>query len=314
MGKLNSYLSDLFGVQKEEFFEALKMSPSAQGYIIGAISELLLKRSLEKQGFEVIRIVEKPSGGNKAKNKEARGDFYIRQKGVSKDEWLVLESKGLKSNSEFRGGKLDSSNKVYNFLKRRVFDIDKDSVFEKGHKSYLRTKEGWLKNNSGKNFPKFNWDKDNPGPETYNLSNIWSDPDKLKKWVDGLHPDKFSEKYFRNLKGAISILETHQPSTRTDETTGITHAAPLIADFNIMSVDLFLRTGKHEFVFMNAADISHSPTSPNHLYQNYIIDILIPGLKDQLIIQHPWYSNIEDCIKQTKPTSRKIDKTQIDKR
>lgn len=61
--------------------QALRSSPSANGYIMGAVSELLLKQYLESLGYEVLRIKEKPAGGNNAKNSEARGDFYIRKKG-----------------------------------------------------------------------------------------------------------------------------------------------------------------------------------------------------------------------------------------
>lgn len=96
--------------------------------------------------------------------------------------------------------------------------------------------------------------------------------------------------------------------------TGIHQAAPLVSDFSIMAVDLFQRTGKHEFVFMNPDTISHSPTSPHHLYQNYIIDVIIPGIKDTLNICHPWYDDINNCIKCTSPKIVEYDPTQIDYR
>lgn len=82
----------------------------------------------------------------------------------------------------------------------------------------------------------------------------------------------------------------------------------------MMAVDLFQRTGKHEFVFMNSDCISHSPTSPHHLYQNYVIDVLIPGVKDEVNIRHPWYKSIDECIKKTNPKKVKYDPTQIDYR
>jgi hypothetical protein len=47
---------------------------------MGAISELLLKNYLEELGYEVLRIKEKPAGGNNAKNSEARGDLTIEYK------------------------------------------------------------------------------------------------------------------------------------------------------------------------------------------------------------------------------------------
>ena len=305
-----------FGVDERVFLEALKQSPSAQGYIMGAISEVLLKEYLEAKGFEVIRIKEKPSGGNNAKNYEARGDFYIRKNNSNEDKWLVIESKGLKSNSEFRGGKLDSPEKVFKFLKGRVFNSakTKQTIFDKGFATYSKTKALWKKKNPGKQFPDFKWNKNFPGAECYDLSGIWKNEEDLKKWVFSLDKKYFSEDAYRNVEGAIAILETHQPSKRVGIKTGIDQAAPLVYDFNIMSVDLFLRTGKHEFVFMNSEEISHSPTSPEHLYQNYTIDFLIKGKKEKPVIQAPWYDNVDNCITKTKPQYRKIDKTQIDNR
>lgn len=305
-----------FGVDERVFLEALKSSPSAQGYIMGAISELLLKEYLESKGFEAVRIKEKPSGGNNAKNYEARGDFYIRKKGNKDDKWLVIESKGLKSNSEFRGGKLDNPDKVFKFLKNRVFNITKtkETTFNKGYATYLKTKEVWETKNPGKCFPDFKWNRNFPGAECYNLDDIWNSEEDLKKWVFSLDKNCFSEEAFRNVEGVITILETHQPSKRVGIKTDIDQAAPLVYDFNIMSVDLFLRTGKHEFVFMNSEEISHSPTSPEHLYQNYTIDILVKDKKEKPIIQPPWYNDLDVCIAKTKPSFRNIDQTQIDNR
>ncbi len=79
-------------------------------------------------------------------------------------------------------------------------------------------------------------------------------------------------------------------------------------------MDLFFRTGKHEFVFMNPDKISHSPDHPNHLYQNYIIDILIPGIKDELDIRYPWYTDIDKLILETNPRIVEYDESQLDHR
>jgi len=65
---------------------------------------------------------------------------------------------------------------------------------------------------------------------------------------------------------------------------------------------------------MCSEEISHSPTSPEHLYQNYTIDILVKELKETPVIQRPWYRTLEECIKITNPSFRKLDKTQIDNR
>ena len=77
---LKSFIEVRFGVTTEVFLQALRSSPSANAYIIGAISKLLLKNYLENVGYEVLCIKEKPIGGNNIKNSEAKGDFYIRKK------------------------------------------------------------------------------------------------------------------------------------------------------------------------------------------------------------------------------------------
>ena len=42
--KLEKFVSDVFKTTLEIFLEALKLSPNAQGYVSGSISELLLKK------------------------------------------------------------------------------------------------------------------------------------------------------------------------------------------------------------------------------------------------------------------------------
>jgi hypothetical protein len=314
--EIKEFIEKRFGVTTNVFLQALRSSPSANGYIMGAISELLLKQYLESLDYEVLRIKEKPSGGNNAKNSEARGDFYIRKKGETKNEWLVIECKGLKSNSEFRGSKLDNKDKLFRFLKPLAFPKPnaKQKTYDKGLKAYNKTKKDWEKNNPDKTFPSFTWTVETAGAFSVNLEGIWKTEEDLKKWIDNQPDEDFTEQAYRNVEGAIVILETHQPSKRVGEITQINQAAPLVKDFNIMAVDLFLRTGKHEFAFMNSEKISHSPTSPEHLYQNYTIDVLVKDKKTQPIFTPPWYNKIETLIQETKPTPREIDESQLDTR
>jgi len=314
--ELPKYIDLTFGVSELVFQNALEMSPGSQGSIAGAVSEILLKRLLEDEGFEVLRIKEKPGGGNDAKNSEARGDFYFRPVGSKKNEWWVIESKGLKSNSEFRGGKLDSPKKVFKFLNSRNFSPSRslESIYESGLKRYEKERDSWESKHRGKSFPEFRWNKKYPGAECFDLNGIWRDSKDLEDWTESLPSERFSEFAYRSRSGAIAILETHQPSQREAPITGNNQAAPLVADFNIMAVDLFFRTGSHEFVFMNSEEIAHSPTSPEHLYQNYTIDILIPGLKDKPRISRPWYANIPSLIELTDPQPRPLDESQLDRR
>lgn len=313
---LSKFINDIFGVVEELFQKALVQSPSAQGYIHGAISEELLKDKLEDLGFEVRRIVEKPRGGFRAKTAEARGDFYIKKPEDKK--WIVIESKGLKTNSEFsalRRAALETRAKAFNFLKNHVEPGHKNNatIYKKGLASYKKTKDKWEKKNKGK-FPPFIWDKNNPGPCNCILSEVFDSIQELEKWIKQFSDSDFSEARYRNLSAPIKILETHKPSIRKAPKTGVTQAAPLVGDFGLLAVDLFLRTNKREFVFMNPLTISHSPSSPEHLYQNYIIDILVKGAHEQPSIKHPWYSDIEECIKRTNPRRQDLDKSQLDKR
>ena len=77
---------------------------------------------------------------------------------------------------------------------------------------------------------------------------------------------------------------------------------------------MLISSGKHKFVFANPDTLSHSPTYPNHLYQNYIIDILIPGIKDTLSIVYPWYEDLQKCILETNPRTVTYDESQLDHR
>lgn len=316
MDDLNNYIQANFGVDISTLLGALKESPSSRGYIIGAISEFLLKQLLENTNFEVYRIIEKPSGGFDAKSEEARGDFYIRKKGIKEDKWFVIESKGLKSNAEFNRSQLDSKDKVYNFLEGRAFPPSglKKKKYVSGLKTYTRAKKEWEAENPGRDFPPFAWDPETPGSESYDLSGLWETKEDLRQWVESFPDTAFTEQAYKDLKGPIALLDTHAPITRVGPITGKKQAAPLVSEFSIMAVNLFLRTGKHQFVYMNPARISHSPSSPEHLYQNYTIDILVQGKKEDVRISHPWYEGIQECIEKANPVTRSLDPTQIDTR
>lgn len=56
------WLEKKFNVDLDTLIKALKLSPSSQGYIQGALSEILLINYLENKGFTVQRIKEKPAG------------------------------------------------------------------------------------------------------------------------------------------------------------------------------------------------------------------------------------------------------------
>lgn len=248
-----------------------------------------------------------------------KGDFLIKKK--EEEKFFVVECKGLKTNSEFRSANTDADSHLKQITKDQAFKAlkkfinpNKEKIYQKGLEKYIKTKEKWEENHPGKVFPQFNWSHETPGADNVDLTNFFGNKENLKKFIEKSNEDLLTEQAFREKKALYRILQTHEPSDRTDLETGIHQAAPLVSDFSIMAVDLFQRTGKHEFVFMNPDKISHSPSSPNHLYQNYIIDVIIPGVKDNLIIKKPWFDDIDKCIIETNPKTVEYDASQIDYR
>ena len=322
MDNIATWLQKQYNVDSETIIEALKMSPSAQGYIHGALSEILLARYLTEKGYDVVRIKEKPSGGFDSKKEGYKGDFLINKSGTT--DYYVVECKGLKTNAEFRQASTDiddhikklTTSQAYEALKKFI-KPDKANIYKKGWTTYIKSKTKWEELNPKQEFPEFRWSHEYPGPDNADLTNYFTDLKDLRNFIETsnkTNPEKLYETSFRERMGLYLILQTHEPSNRTDSVTGIHQAAPIVSDFSIMAVDLFQRTGKHEFVFMNPNNISHSPTSPNHLYQNYIIDVLVPGKKDELNITPPWYISIDECISKTNPKKVEYDASQLDYR
>jgi hypothetical protein len=228
MDKLSEFADKFCGVDSEILLRALLISGNARGYILGAVTELLLKQELEGLGFELLRIREKWEGP-----KKHHGDYYIRRPDSAK--WYVLESKGVKSNSE------------------------------KWHK----------------------------------IGNAPTDPIQLKRWFERKKVGEFYS-WWASLDGSLKdkilnsgkfreskIIETHFVSG-TGGRAGREIATPLKAEFNIVALDLFLRTGKHEFIFAKSADLASPIDHPKHLKQNYLIDVLIPTIHETPNIRIPW--------------------------
>ena len=302
-----------FGVDADMLYNVLETSAGAEGYIFGAIGEKLFKQYAEENGYEVLRIKEKPEGGYDAKTDEARGDFYIRKKGNPKDEWYVVECKSVKSNAEKRLGFTDKK-KLIKFLSKHSFERDKHlkNIYEKGKKAYEKAKNSFKGDKT--KFPSFRWNERNPGAGIPNLSHLWKNKHEIEVWLNSFSDDQYTEAAYWDLKAPVRLIQTHMPSTRTDE-LNIKGTGPLASEFNILCLDLFLRTGKHEFVFVNSQELNHQAKAPNHLQQNYTIDILV---EEEGFVLHdllnPWYKDIDECIRKTNPVARKLDESQLDKR
>jgi hypothetical protein len=315
MDLLKNYINTKFGIDETRFLEVLQKSPGAEGYILGNLGEELFKEYAESIGYEALRIKEKPKGGNNAKSEDARGDFYIRKKGSLKDEWLVVECKGVKSNSEKRSG-LTKRSSCLTMLNKYTIEREKHvaSIYKSGSLAYEKAKIEWENKNEG-TFPKFGWSKTNPGAGVPDLTGLWTSKDEIKNWLDTFNENDFNENAYWDLKAPIRLLQTHMPSTRIDIITKIKSTGPLVSEFNILCVDLFLKTGKHEFAFVNSIELNHQGKSPNHLQQNYTIDILTAkdNFKRHKLLK-PWYEDLNLCIEETKPKYRKLDESQLDGR
>lgn len=250
---LNAVASQLFGVEEEVVVEAILDSPNARGYIIGSISELLLRNVLINQGYKVLRIKEKWEGP-----KIHHGDFYI-----SRDEkdWFVIESKGLKSNSE----KWARSGEV-NFYKKL---LEKNSI----------------------------------------------SPDKI--WFDALPDDQKLKLKNETQQSAIRLCQTHMPSgkkTNENREDGRTQASPRFDEFHLLAVDMYTKTGKHDFVFAVSDELARSKKDDNHLLQNYFITLVMPSTLSPLMpLASPWTTDLSSLFPRLKKPID-IKQMQVDQR
>jgi hypothetical protein len=229
--EINQLVEHIFNVDLSTLIEALKRSPNAQGYLIGAISEFLLQKNLESKGFVLKRITEKWQGPKLLRH---HGDFYIRRK--DSNNWYVLESKGLKSNAE-KWLNLNKKNSLKHFLKKWNHQV-----------------------------------------------RLWASDEEIDEWCE-----KNFEKDLERLK--VKVLMTHFVSGKSKQRRINTSRND---EFDYVAVDLFLRTGKHEFIFANPKELPPSESDPNHLQQNYVIDVLIRGKKEDVSINHPWHKELEE--------------------
>lgn len=196
MDLLKDYIKTKFGINEKRFLEVLQKSPGAEGYILGNLGEELFKEYANSIGYETLRIKEKPEGGNNAKSEDARGDFYIRRKGSTKDEWLVVECKGVKSNAEKRCG-LTKPASCLTMLSKHSIDRAKhiESIYKSGKSAYENAKTLWNKVNKG-TFPKFSWSVTNPGAGVPDLTGLWKNKEEIKKWLDIFKENDFNEQAY----------------------------------------------------------------------------------------------------------------------
>ena len=289
--KITNFVDQAFKTTLEIFLEALKLSPNAQGYVSGSITELLLKKTLESEyGFEVLRIREKWEG---KKHPQHHGDFYFRKENTN--DWFVIESKGIKSNSE-------KWHKLYNYqnLKKFLFNhADKLYWIDKQNESIETQILEWI----NKNLPDF---QGKYATKLYDFEEIKSykkpkrETEKSKA-IDKLREfsreeiSQMIEERLDYIQSKIKVLETHFVSGISG-TSERTQATPRKDEFNIISVDIFLNYKEHKFLYANPKNLESSGGDERHLQQNYIMGFIFYDEQGEeiLSITDEWYEDFLD--------------------
>lgn len=301
MSELSDYIKKKFAVGDDIFLQALKLSPNACGYISGAISEFLLRDLITSRGYEIMRIKEKWEGD---KHPNHHGDFYVRKRGTK--DWFVLESKGVKSNSE-KWHKLFNKDNLISFLTKNIkktsfksgreiarFVAENLKLFEKDYKQNFYTLNDVRKYK-----------------ETARVTQKAEDM-KLLRALSPSELERALNKRLAYVMQFVRVLETHLVSGGSKKSAR-TQATPRSDEFHVLALDLYLRTGKHQFIFANPKLLPPSESDKNHLQQNYIIDILVRGLKEEPRPAPPWTNNFDEVFATLKRPVREQD-MQIDER
>ena len=293
--RLKRFIKAVFKTTVEIFLDALKLSPNAQGYIAGSITELLLKKKLEEEhGWEVKRIREKWEG---QKHPNHHGDFYFRIR--PNEPWYVIECKGVKSNAE-------KWHKLYNYTSLKKFltlHSDKVPWIIEGSCAEEQV-ERWIVDY----LPKFQGEYSDSLYSYEEVQRYLHNPPKrqTKKYkymrkLEGLKRDEVDQLIVERLKYVmekVMLLDTHFVAGVSGASER-TQATPRVDEFNVVAVDIFLRWTEHKFLFANPKLLEPSGTNPNHLQQNYVMGFVFPGENGQskLHTTEEWYEDLNDVYK-----------------
>lgn len=288
--RLTRFVREIFKTNLEIFLEALRLSPNAQGYVSGSITELLLKKTMEEEyGCEVRRIREKWEG---RKHPQHHGDFYIRTPHAP--HWYVLESKGVKSNSE-------KWHKLYNYDKLKSFLVthsDKITWINSSQPIEVQI-DVWLQ----EQLPRFYSEYSSILYE-YEEVQQYSIPKKETGkslaiqaliGIDRETINSMINERLQYVRTKVQVLETHFVSG-TSGASERTQATPRKDEFNVISIDIFLRYSEHKFLFANPKHLESSGDDANHLQQNYIMGFVFASAEGSpmLSITEEWYENFND--------------------
>ena len=268
--KIEKFVKDIFRTTLDIFLEALQLNKSARGYIHGSITELLLKKELEtKYGCEVCRIREKWEG---RKHPNHHGDFYFRRNQQS--PWFVIESKGVKSNSE-------KWHKLYNYdgLKKFLYTHSDKITWITKAKEIEPQIISWIKENLPRFYHEYKnnlYDYEEIQKYTNNKPSRETDKSRYIVLLKDLTRDEVNDMIQERLDYVMSklkVLETHFVSGASGSSER-TQATPRKDEFNLISIDIILRYNEHKFVFANPKLLESSGDNEEHLQQNYIMGFI----------------------------------------
>ncbi len=289
---LERFVSRVFKTTLRVFLEALRLSPNAQGYVSGSITEFLLKEKLEQEyGMEVLRIREKWEG---VKHPRHHGDFYFRRPGSC---WYVIESKGLKSNAE-KWHKLYNRTNLIRFLASHA---DKLPWLQEGENVEAQI-EAWV----DAHLPKFREEFAAPLYEyeevqQYRLPRRMTAKARAIQKLKGHSREQIQrmiEERLAYVMSRVQVLETHFVSG-VSASSQRAIATPRKDEFNVVAVDIVLRYPEHKFLFANPLNLEAPPAYPEHLRQNYVIGfVFFDDEKGQptLSIGEEWYEDLDEVL------------------
>ena len=95
----------------------------------------------------------------------------------------------------------------------------------------------------------------------------------------------------------VKVLETHFVSG-TSGSSGRTQATPRKDEFNVLSIDIFLRYSGHKFLLANPKQLDSSASDANHLQQNYVMGFVFlqPDGSLDLSVTEEWYEELHDVL------------------
>lgn len=287
--QFREFVRRVFKTTLEVFYEALRLSPNAQGYVAGSITELLLKQHLESLGYEVLRIREKWEG-----RKLHHGDFYFKRRSENSNTWYVIEAKGVKSNAE-KWHKLYNRDRLISFLYEHANLIQWIHAGDNKEEQIVN----WIR----RELPEFYGRYAEP---IYEYEEVIKYKPTLRKTAKSHTIERLREKSreeisemiqerIQYLNSKLRVLETHFVASK-----GVgdrTIATPRKDEFHIVAVDIFLKYHQHLFLFANPNNLESAAEAPDHLRQNYVIGfVFVVGDKEEIHYSEEWEENFEQVV------------------